>query len=86
MTTHGSHRPLTEADISEFGRQLYEYSKRLPLVQRGMLHRVLSRAAMSGSDTAGFAMTDPESLDASAITAMLRSALLGDHGDSPTWT
>jgi hypothetical protein len=76
---------LTEADISEFGRQLYEWSKRLPLVQRGMLHRVLSRAAAEhDADTAGFAMTDPESLDVSEITALLRTALLGESGDSST--
>jgi hypothetical protein len=67
---------LTEADISDFGRQLYEFSKRLPMVQRGMLHRVLSRAATGEHDTAGFTMTDFESLDLAQIESMLSTALL----------
>ena len=78
MTAEYTHRPLTEADISEFGRQLYELSKRLPMVQRGMLHRVLSRAATGEHDTAGFSMTDLESLDLAQIEALLTTALLSE--------
>jgi hypothetical protein len=78
MAAEHTHRELTEADISDFGRQLYEFSKRLPMVQRGMLHRVLSRAAAGEHDTAGFTMADFESMDLAQIEAMLTTALMSE--------
>ena len=80
MAADYTHRHLTEADISDFGRQLYEFSKRLPMVQRGMLHRVLSRAAAGEHDTGGFTMTDLESLNLAEIDALLTTALLPKDG------
>jgi hypothetical protein len=77
MAAGERHRQLTEEDISEFGRQLYEWSKKLPIAQQGLLHRILSRAAAaSDGDTAGYLLADPQPLDRSAIDQLLRDALL----------
>jgi len=77
MAAEERHRQLTEEDISEFGRQLYEWSKNLPIAQRGLLHRLLSRAAAAGDgDTLGFMVADLQSLELSTITDLLATALL----------
>jgi hypothetical protein len=66
MAADEAHSDLTEAEISEFGRQLYEWTKSLPLVQQGLLHRILARAASAeANDTSGYALGAyaPASLD-----------------------
>ncbi len=43
-------RQLTEADLTEFARQLHEWTKKLPDVQQGLLHRILARASSAQTD------------------------------------
>lgn len=77
MAADERHRQLTEDDISEFGRQLYEWSKKLPIAQQGLLHRILSRAAAANDgDTAGYMLADAQTMELSAITDLLRDALI----------
>jgi hypothetical protein len=76
MAADETHTDLTEADISEFGRQLYEWTRSLPLVQQGMLHRILARAATAESDdTGGYALgaRAPASLD--SLLGLLHDAI-----------
>lgn len=48
---------LTEADLTDFARQLYTWTKSLPEVQQGLLHRILARAASAETDdTGGYAL------------------------------
>jgi hypothetical protein len=57
MMTENAAPQLTEEDLTDFARQLYEWTKSLPDVQQGLLHRILTRAAGAQTDdTAGYAL------------------------------
>jgi hypothetical protein len=74
MTAERSERQITEEDITEFGRQLYEWTKTLPHVQQGLLHRILSRAAGESDDTAGHGFELLQSLPYEAFAGLVNQA------------
>ena len=87
MAAEERHRQLTEEDISEFGRQLYEWSRKLPMAQQGLLHRILSRAATADEgDTGGFGWPDGEVLELSAFLDLVTDALHTDKRSPPALT
>ena len=78
-------RQLTEADLTDFARQLYEWTRALPEVQQGLLHRILARAASAEADDAeGFiiihALGGPDTLLAGGNVGPLLLRAIGLPG------
>ncbi|MGH2584958.1 MAG: hypothetical protein ACRDJE_08595 [Dehalococcoidia bacterium] len=68
---------LTEADLTDFARQLYDWTATLPEVQQTLLHRILARAAAADADdTAGYALNAYAqlTLNGTAILSLVRGA------------
>jgi len=66
---------LQATEFTEFARQLYEWTKTLPEVQQGMLHRILARAASGeDDDSSGYVRGVVRRFSLTAFTSIVGTA------------